>query len=47
MTPVAFGLFDWIDRDTAPLHQLYEERLQLLLFAEEVMPAYAATASRA
>jgi alkanesulfonate monooxygenase SsuD/methylene tetrahydromethanopterin reductase-like flavin-dependent oxidoreductase (luciferase family) len=30
MTPVAFGLFDWIDRGTAPLQQLYEERLQLL-----------------
>jgi alkanesulfonate monooxygenase SsuD/methylene tetrahydromethanopterin reductase-like flavin-dependent oxidoreductase (luciferase family) len=34
MTPVAFGLFDWIDRSTAPLHQLYEERLQLLEAAE-------------
>jgi len=30
MTQVAFGLFDWIDRSTAPLHQLYENRLQLL-----------------
>jgi len=34
MTPVAFGLFDWIDRGTAPLHQLYEERLQLLEAAD-------------
>ena len=33
MTPsarVEFGLFDWIDRGTAPLRQLYEDRLQLL-----------------
>jgi hypothetical protein len=30
MVQVVFGLFDWIDRDKAPLHQLYEERLQLL-----------------
>jgi alkanesulfonate monooxygenase SsuD/methylene tetrahydromethanopterin reductase-like flavin-dependent oxidoreductase (luciferase family) len=34
MTPVAFGLFDWIDRGTAPLHQLYEERLRLLEAAD-------------
>jgi alkanesulfonate monooxygenase SsuD/methylene tetrahydromethanopterin reductase-like flavin-dependent oxidoreductase (luciferase family) len=34
MTPVAFGLFDWSDRGTAPLHQLYEERLQLLEAAD-------------
>ena len=34
MTQVAFGLFDWIDRGTAPLHQLYEERLQLLEAAD-------------
>ena len=34
MTPVAFGLFDWIDRGTAPLQQLYEERLQLLEAAD-------------
>jgi alkanesulfonate monooxygenase SsuD/methylene tetrahydromethanopterin reductase-like flavin-dependent oxidoreductase (luciferase family) len=34
MTRVAFGLFDWIDRGTAPLHQLYEERLQLLEAAD-------------
>jgi alkanesulfonate monooxygenase SsuD/methylene tetrahydromethanopterin reductase-like flavin-dependent oxidoreductase (luciferase family) len=31
---VTFGLFDWIDRGTAPLHQLYEERLQLLEVAD-------------
>jgi alkanesulfonate monooxygenase SsuD/methylene tetrahydromethanopterin reductase-like flavin-dependent oxidoreductase (luciferase family) len=30
MAQATFGLFDWIDRGTAPLHQLYEERLQLL-----------------
>jgi alkanesulfonate monooxygenase SsuD/methylene tetrahydromethanopterin reductase-like flavin-dependent oxidoreductase (luciferase family) len=34
MTPVAFGVFDWIDRGSAPLHQLYEERLQLLEAAD-------------
>jgi hypothetical protein len=34
MTQVAFGVFDWIDRGTAPLHQLYEDRLQLLEAAE-------------
>jgi hypothetical protein len=31
---VTFGLFDWIDRGTAPLHQLYAERLQLLEAAD-------------
>jgi alkanesulfonate monooxygenase SsuD/methylene tetrahydromethanopterin reductase-like flavin-dependent oxidoreductase (luciferase family) len=34
MTHVTFGLFDWIDRGTAPLYQLYEERLQLLEAAD-------------
>jgi alkanesulfonate monooxygenase SsuD/methylene tetrahydromethanopterin reductase-like flavin-dependent oxidoreductase (luciferase family) len=34
MTQGAFGLFDWIDRGKAPLHQLYEERLQLLEAAD-------------
>jgi alkanesulfonate monooxygenase SsuD/methylene tetrahydromethanopterin reductase-like flavin-dependent oxidoreductase (luciferase family) len=34
MTHVAFGLFDWIDRSTAPLHQLYKDRLQLLEAAD-------------
>jgi alkanesulfonate monooxygenase SsuD/methylene tetrahydromethanopterin reductase-like flavin-dependent oxidoreductase (luciferase family) len=34
MTKVAFGLFDWIDRATEPLHQLYEKRLQLLEVAD-------------
>src|ERR1700686_1660180 len=34
MTQVEFGLFDWIDRGTAPLNQLYEERLQLLEAAD-------------
>ena len=34
MTEVDFGLFDWIDRTTTPLHQLYEERLQLLEAAD-------------
>jgi alkanesulfonate monooxygenase SsuD/methylene tetrahydromethanopterin reductase-like flavin-dependent oxidoreductase (luciferase family) len=35
MTQIEFGLFDWIDRGTAPLHQLYEDRLRLLEAAEE------------
>ncbi len=34
MAQTAFGLFDWIDRGDAPLHQLYEERLQLLEAAD-------------
>jgi alkanesulfonate monooxygenase SsuD/methylene tetrahydromethanopterin reductase-like flavin-dependent oxidoreductase (luciferase family) len=34
MPPVTFGLFDWIDRGTEPLHQLYEDRLQLLVAAD-------------
>ena len=28
MTQADFGLFDWIDRGTAPLNQLYEDRLK-------------------
>src|SRR5215469_10462993 len=35
MTEIEFGLFDWIDRSTAPLHQLYQERLQLLEAADK------------
>jgi alkanesulfonate monooxygenase SsuD/methylene tetrahydromethanopterin reductase-like flavin-dependent oxidoreductase (luciferase family) len=34
MTQVAFGLFDWIDRGKAPVHQLYEERLQVVEAAD-------------
>lgn len=34
MPQVNFGMFDWIDRDKAPLHQLYEERMQLLEVAD-------------
>lgn len=34
MAQVTFGLFDWIDRGKSPLHQLYEERLQLLEAAD-------------
>jgi alkanesulfonate monooxygenase SsuD/methylene tetrahydromethanopterin reductase-like flavin-dependent oxidoreductase (luciferase family) len=34
MADVTFGLFDWIDRGTAPVQQLYEERLQLLEAAD-------------
>lgn len=32
--PVTFGVFDWIDHNGAPLHRLYEERLQLVEAAE-------------
>src|SRR5262245_59003571 len=35
MVEVTFGLFDWIDRSGAPLHQLYEERRRLLEAADE------------
>jgi alkanesulfonate monooxygenase SsuD/methylene tetrahydromethanopterin reductase-like flavin-dependent oxidoreductase (luciferase family) len=34
MARATFGLFDWIDRGTTPLHQLYAERLQLLETAD-------------
>jgi hypothetical protein len=34
MASATFGLFDWIDRGTVPLHQLYTERLQLLEAAD-------------
>jgi alkanesulfonate monooxygenase SsuD/methylene tetrahydromethanopterin reductase-like flavin-dependent oxidoreductase (luciferase family) len=34
MTQLDFGVFDWIDRGNAPLHQLYEERLRLLEAAD-------------
>lgn len=34
MAQATFGLFDWIDRGTVPLHQLYAERLRLLEAAD-------------
>jgi alkanesulfonate monooxygenase SsuD/methylene tetrahydromethanopterin reductase-like flavin-dependent oxidoreductase (luciferase family) len=34
MAELAFGVFDWIDRASEPLHRLYEERLQLLELAD-------------
>jgi alkanesulfonate monooxygenase SsuD/methylene tetrahydromethanopterin reductase-like flavin-dependent oxidoreductase (luciferase family) len=34
MTQAAFGLFDWIDRGTASLQQLYQDRLQLIEAAD-------------
>ena len=34
MDQIAFGLFDWVDRGQRPLHQLYEERLQLIEAAD-------------
>jgi alkanesulfonate monooxygenase SsuD/methylene tetrahydromethanopterin reductase-like flavin-dependent oxidoreductase (luciferase family) len=34
MTEVTFGVFDWIERNNASLHQLYEDRLQLLEAAD-------------
>lgn len=33
--PVKFGIFDWIDRNQLPLHELYEQRLQCLEYADE------------
>src|SRR6202011_304138 len=35
MSKVSFGVFDWIDRGTQPLSQLYEDRLQLLAAADK------------
>ena len=35
MSEVNFGIFDWIDRGTQPLSELYEDRLQLLAAADE------------
>src|SRR6516164_9579888 len=35
MSKVSFGVFDWIDRGTQLLSQLYEDRLQLLAAADE------------
>ena len=34
MTQAAFGLFDWIDRGTPSLQQLYQDRLQLIEAAD-------------
>jgi alkanesulfonate monooxygenase SsuD/methylene tetrahydromethanopterin reductase-like flavin-dependent oxidoreductase (luciferase family) len=34
MAQAAFGMFDWIDRGKAPIHQLYAERLQLIEAAD-------------
>jgi alkanesulfonate monooxygenase SsuD/methylene tetrahydromethanopterin reductase-like flavin-dependent oxidoreductase (luciferase family) len=35
ISKVSFGVFDWVDRGTQPLSQLYEDRLQLLAAADE------------
>jgi alkanesulfonate monooxygenase SsuD/methylene tetrahydromethanopterin reductase-like flavin-dependent oxidoreductase (luciferase family) len=35
MDEVSFGVFDWIDRGTGPVHRLYEERLRLLEAADD------------
>ncbi len=35
MSEVSFGIFDWIDRGTASLNQLYEDRLRLLEAADD------------
>src|SRR5215472_5859748 len=32
---VEFSLFDWIDARDAPIHQVYEERLRLLEYADD------------
>ena len=34
MSKVTFGMFEWLDRGTAPVHQLYEERLRLVEIAD-------------
>jgi len=34
-TRLSFGLFDWIDRKSVPVHELYEERLRLAEIADE------------
>jgi alkanesulfonate monooxygenase SsuD/methylene tetrahydromethanopterin reductase-like flavin-dependent oxidoreductase (luciferase family) len=35
MSPVQFGIFDWIDRNQLPLPDLYEQRLRCLEYADE------------
>jgi len=35
MSPVQFGIFDWIDHKSVPMQQLYEERLRLVEIADE------------
>jgi alkanesulfonate monooxygenase SsuD/methylene tetrahydromethanopterin reductase-like flavin-dependent oxidoreductase (luciferase family) len=35
MKPVEFGLFDWLDRKSGPVRQLFEDHLQLIQAAEE------------
>jgi alkanesulfonate monooxygenase SsuD/methylene tetrahydromethanopterin reductase-like flavin-dependent oxidoreductase (luciferase family) len=35
MTPIRFGLFEWLDRGVVPLQRLYEQRLELLEVADE------------
>ena len=35
MDQVNFGVFDWIDRGSEPVHRLYQERLRLLEAADE------------
>lgn len=35
MPKIEFGLFGWIDRSKAPLHQLYKERLEFLVAADQ------------
>ena len=35
-TTLEFGIFDWLEhRDNEPLHQIFEQRLQMLEFADE------------
>jgi hypothetical protein len=33
--PLAFGLFDWIERDQAPPEDIFEQRLQTLEYADQ------------
>jgi alkanesulfonate monooxygenase SsuD/methylene tetrahydromethanopterin reductase-like flavin-dependent oxidoreductase (luciferase family) len=35
VTPIKFGIFDWIDRNELELPELYEQRLRLVEYADE------------
>ena len=33
-TSLDFGIFDWIEWDSSPAHEIYENRLRMLEFAD-------------
>ena len=35
VTPIKFGIFDWIDRNRLALPELYEQRLRLVECADQ------------